>query len=177
MGGVKMSQDYTKKGVSDSELIIRARVEEIIKNRSLLAAGLGLVPAPIFNLVSVTAVQISMVQAITRLYNIEVKKSWIKNVISSVLGGLAATGSSGVLAGAFGTIPLVGTSLAILSAPALNGLTTYAIGHMFVRYFNSDDGLLKSGAKALGDWFKEGFNQGRKKLGGAIAGKTQATTI
>lgn len=152
----------------------RAKIEAIIKNRSLLAAGFGIVPIPALNLVSVTAVQIAMVQAITRLYNIEAKKSWIKNIISSVLGGVVTTGGSGVLAGGLAAAPLVGASLSVLTAPALNGFTTYAIGYMFVRYFESSDGILKTNAKALGGWFKEGFKQGREKVGGVIAGKPEA---
>jgi uncharacterized protein (DUF697 family) len=172
-----MSKEEVKIEIPKIEAETRARIEEIIKNRSLLAAGLGIVPIPVFNFVSATAVQIAMVQSITRLYNFEAKKSWIKNIISSVLGGLATTGLSGVAAGGLGAVPLVGTSLAVLSAPALNGLTTYAIGYMFVRYFESPDGILKTNFKALGGWFKEGFKEGRHKLGTTIAGKTQAATV
>jgi uncharacterized protein (DUF697 family) len=162
-----------KPGTFSFNLITRTRVEEIIKNRALLAASIGIVPVPVFNLVSATAIQISMVQSITRLYNIEVKKSWIKNIIASVLGGLTATALSGAAIKNLGAVPLVGTSLAVLSAPAMNGLTTYAIGYMFIRYFESPDGFLKANAAALGEWFKEGFKDGREKLGGVIAGKTQ----
>jgi uncharacterized protein (DUF697 family) len=131
---------------------------------------MGIVPLPLFNLVSATAIQVSMVQSITRLYNIEVKKSWIKNVIASALGGLGATVLSGAAIKSLGTAPLLGTSLAALSAPAMNGLATYAVGYMFVRYFESPDGLLKANAEALREWFQEGFKKGREKLGGAIAG-------
>jgi uncharacterized protein (DUF697 family) len=155
----------------------KSRIREIVKNRSLLAAGFGILPVPVFNFVSVTAIQLTMVQSISKLYNIDVKKSWIKNIITSVLGGLATTGLSGVAIRGLGAAPLVGTSLAVLSAPALNGLTTYAIGYMFVRYFESPEGFLKTNAKALGGWFKEGFKEGREKLGGAISGKEQSAAI
>ena len=151
----------------------RARVQEVIKNRALLAAGLGLVPIPVFNFVSATAIQVAMVQSITRLCNVEVKKSWIKNIISSVLGGIASTGLSGCTTQAVGAVPVVGTALAVISTPAVNGLTTYALGYMFLRYFESEDGFLKTNFKALGNWFKEGFSDGREKLGGAISGKQQ----
>jgi uncharacterized protein (DUF697 family) len=155
----------------------KARIQEIIKNRSLLAAGFGILPIPVFNFVSVTAIQLAMVQSISKLYNIDVKKSWIKNIIASVLGGLATTGLSGVAIRGLGTAPLVGTSLAVFSTPVLNGLTTYAIGYMFVRYFESPDGFLKTNVKALGGWFKEGFKEGREKLGGVISGKDQPAVI
>jgi len=151
----------------------RAKVQEIIKNRALLAAGLGLVPVPFFNFASATVVQIAMVQSITKLCNIEVKKSWIKNIISSVLGGFTSVGLSGLAAGTLGAAPIVGTSLAVISAPAVSGLTTYAIGYMFLRYFESEEGFLKTNFKALGNWFKEGFKEGREKLGGAISGNQQ----
>ena len=151
----------------------RAKVQEIIKNRALLAAGLGLVPVPLFNFASATAVQIAMVQSITKLCNVEVKKSWIKNIISSVLGGFTSVGLSQFAAGTLGAAPVVGASLAVISAPVVNGLTTYALGYMFLRYFESEDGFLKANFKALGNWFKEGFKEGREKLGGAISGNRQ----
>jgi uncharacterized protein (DUF697 family) len=154
-------------------LIIRASAEEIVKNRSLLAAGMGIVHLPLFNLVSVTAIQVSMVQSITRLYNIEVKKSWIKNVIASVLGGLGATALSGAAAKTLGVTPLLGTSLVALSAPAMNGLVTYAIGYMFIRYFEAQEGFLKANAGALKEWFADGFKDGREKLGDLVAGKAR----
>jgi uncharacterized protein (DUF697 family) len=168
-----MAKEEGKLEIPQIDAETKARIREIVKNRSLLAAGLGIVPVPVFNLVSATAVQIAMVQSITRLYNIEVKKSWIKNIIASVLGGITTTGLSGVAVRGLVGAPLVGASLAVLSAPALNGLTTYAIGYMFVRYFESPDGFLKTNAKALGGWFKEGFKEGREKLGGAISGQAK----
>ena len=151
----------------------RAKLQEIIKNRALLAAGLGLVPVPVFNFASTMVIQIAMVQSITKLCNVEVKKSWVKNIISSVLGSVTSTGLAQLAAGSLGNAPLIGNSLAVISAPAINGLTTYAIGHMFLRYFESEDGFLKTNFKALGNWFKECFKEGREKLGGAISGKQQ----
>jgi uncharacterized protein (DUF697 family) len=168
-----MSKEEGKIEIPQIDAATRASVQGIIKNRSLLAAGFGILPVPVFNFVSATAVQLAMVQSIARLYNIEVKKSWIKNIIASVLGGLATTGLSGVAVRGLGAVPLVGTSLAVLSAPALNGLTTYAIGYMFVRYFESPEGFFKTNVKALGRWFKEGFQEGREKLGGVISGQVK----
>jgi uncharacterized protein (DUF697 family) len=162
---------------SPCRIIIRARVEEIVKNRSLLAAGIGLVPVPVFNMVSTTAIQVSMVQSITRLYNVEAKKSWIKNVIASALGGVGAAALSGTAARSLAAFPLMGASLAALSAPAMNGLTTYAIGYMFIRYFESPAGFLKANAGALKEWFAEGFKEGREKLGCVIAGKERTNGL
>jgi len=155
-----------------SEFITRARVDEIIKKHSFLAAGLGIVPVPFFNLLSVSAVQINMVQAITRLYNVEAKKSWIKNVIASAMGGIGASGITVLASGSLATVPVISGSLVALSGPALNGLTTYATGYMFARYYESPNGFLKANAQALKEWFKEGFREGREKLGDTISGKT-----
>jgi uncharacterized protein (DUF697 family) len=155
------------------DAITSAKVEKIIKDRALLAAGMGIVPVPVLNLASVTVVQISMVQSISKLYDIEAKKSWIKNIISAVLGGITTTGGSGFLAAHIIGAPLVGASLAVLTAPALNGLITYALGYMFARYFESNEGFFKTNVKALRDWFAEGFKQGREKLGSSIAGKAE----
>ena len=165
--------DKKKEETAAIDAATRAKAEELIKARALLAAGLGIVPIPVVNFASASAVQMAMVQALTRIYNVEAKKSWIKNIISSVLGGFSTTALTGLAAGTLGAAPLVGASLAVISAPALNGLTTYALGYMFIRYFESPDGFIKANADAMVDWFKEGFKSGREKLGGAIAGKPQ----
>ena len=175
---MSMAKDELKLEAVKIDAATRKKVEDVIKARSLIAAGVGIVPILPLNLVSTTAIQISMVQSITRLYNIEAKKSWIKNVIFSVLGGVGSAGLGGLAATKLAVAPLVGTSLAVLSAPALNGLTTYAIVYMFLRYFESPDGFAKANAKALGEWFKEGFKSGREKLGDAISGKASpAATV
>jgi uncharacterized protein (DUF697 family) len=155
---------------------VPVEIEQLINKRAWLAAGLGIVPVPLFNFASTTAVQISLVQSISKYYGNEVKKSWIKNILTSVLGGLASTGGGGFLSTGLAGIPLVGLPLSVLSAPALNGITTYAVGYMFVRYFESDKGLIKANASAFGAWFKDGFKQGRTKLGTAIAGKAESAT-
>ena len=173
-----MGKDDVKNTNADGAIVkiddvTRAKIKEIIKNRSLLAAGVGLVPVPLFNLVSATVIQIAMIQSITRLCNVEVKKSWVRNIITSVLGGFTTTGLSQLAGGWLGAAPVVGNSLAVISAPAVNGLTTYAVGYMFLRYFESEDGFVKTNFKALGNWFKEGFKEGREKLGTVISGKQQ----
>ena len=154
-----------------SEFIMRARVEEIIKKHSFLAAGFGIIPVPVFNLLSVSVIQVNMVQAITRLYNVEEKKSSIKNIIAAATGGLGATGFAGISAGGLSSVPVIGGSLLAFSAPALNGFSTYAIGYMFARYYESPDGFAKTNARALTEWLKEGFREGREKLGEAVSGK------
>ncbi|MDR0376915.1 MAG: DUF3723 domain-containing protein [Spirochaetaceae bacterium] len=157
-------------------------LKQIIKNRALLAAGLGFMPVPGLNLISTTAIQISMVQSIASLckeefksnpdmYTLKTDKYWIKNIITSVLGGLAGSGGSGVLAKGLLNVPLVGLPLAALTGPALHGITTYAVGHMFFCYFDSGDGFLKANTDAFAQWFEEGIKEAREKLGDFIAGK------
>jgi uncharacterized protein (DUF697 family) len=162
-------------------------IEQIIKNRALLAAGLGLMPVPGLNLISTTAIQISMVQSIASsckktlhekgIYAVKMDKYWIKNIITSVLGGLAGTGGSGVLVKGLLNVPLAGLSLAALTGPALHGITTYAVGHMFFRYFDSpfdsSKGFVRINADAFANWFEEGIKEARKKLGNFVAGKQE----
>jgi uncharacterized protein (DUF697 family) len=151
-------------------------IEQLIKKRALLAAGLGIVPVPLVSFASATAIQLSLVQAISKRYGNEVKKSWVKNILTSVLGGVASTSGGTLLAGSLAGFPVVGLSLSVLSTPALSGLTTYAVGYMFVRYFESDKGLIRANAEAFATWFKEGFKSAREKVGDTISGKPATTS-
>jgi uncharacterized protein (DUF697 family) len=161
---------------------LRAQFKQIIKSKSLLAAGLGLIPIPGFNLVSSTAIQISMVQSMIGAYDnshrhngkpvMLMDKHWIKTIITSVLGGLVGVGGTGILAKGLLNVPLAGFSLAALTGPGIHGITTYAIGHMFICFFDSQESA-KANAGVFFTWFMEGIGEACKEIGHVVTGKQE----
>lgn len=146
-------------------------VGSIIKNRVYASMAAGVVPVPFFNFAAESAIQIEMVRAVAKAYGVTFKESWVKNIISSVVGGAASTMISKPLSEAFLIgVPVVGLPLAVLTQPAMNGITTYAIGHMFARHFAAGGNLEDADSEGMTKRFKDGVKEARQWVGERIAG-------
>lgn len=153
-------------------------VRAIIRKNVYLAMGVGVVTLPYISALADLLVQVKMVRELCKVYNVEYKESWVKNIISSVVGGLATTAIKPTLERAALGLPVVGLPLAVATLPALNGMTTYAIGRMFAQHFHTGGGLINCGVKELTDSFSSAFQSSREWIGGIISGngsKSQAT--
>lgn len=107
--------------------------EKAIKNHALYAAGGGLIPIPVLDFITVTGVQIDLVQNLCDIYNINFYRNQGKSVISALVGtSLASIGSSLIKA-----IPGVGSLLGGFSMSVLSGASTYAIGQVFATHFEN----------------------------------------
>ena len=113
----------------------RVEANDIIKRDTLYAAGLGLVPVPIVDVLSIATIQIWMIRDIAKIYNIPFKRHMVKSFIGSLIGN---TGAISLVK----FIPGVGSILGGASV-ALGGATaTYALGQLFTEHFYQGGTLL-----------------------------------
>lgn len=131
----------------------------------------GVVPIPFFNFGVMTGTQVALLHSIAREYGFNYSDDAIKNVIATVaapaVSGITAAG----IARAAAVIPVIGVPIAVLSRPAVNGIITYALGHMFNRYhLENRKGYLLSNMQAL----TEHFNSSLHKLTGLGKGAAKA---
>jgi len=68
----------------------RVEANDIIKRDTLYAAGLGLVPVPIVDVLSIATIQIWMIRDIAKIYNIPFKRHMVKSFIGSLIGNTGA---------------------------------------------------------------------------------------
>lgn len=125
----------------------RAKASELIKNHVGFSLGAALIPMPGADLLAVSAVQLNMLRALAKTYDLGFMDTLGKNIISAVAGGsVARLGASLVKA-----IPGVGTIVGELSMPALSGASTYALGRVVASHFHNggtlDDFDLKKARK------------------------------
>ncbi len=98
--------------------------EEAIRSHVVWAAGAGLMPLPLVDLVGVTAIQIGLLKNLARIYEVDYTGAQGKAFVSALTGStLAKIGSSAVKA-----LPGIGALLGGLSMSALSGASTFAIG-------------------------------------------------
>lgn len=146
-------------------------VEKAIRTSVYAAMGMGVVPVPWFNFATVTGIQLNMVRQLSNLYGVPFKEGVAKKIIASVVGAGAGVLSTPFVESVLIGLPLVGLPLAIGTKPIMNGLSTYAVGRMFVTYFERGGNFLSANIDAMGEDFKAAYKTSREWLGNVIGGK------
>jgi uncharacterized protein (DUF697 family) len=122
----------------------RDAANNIISKYTLYAAGAGLVPIPVVDLAALAAVNLAMIQDITKHYGADFSEQWGKSTVAALLGGLTASsvaksrGAMHVLR----VIPIVGQALASVSMSIYGAAATYAVGRVFVAHFEGGGTML-----------------------------------
>lgn len=111
------------------------QAKNIIKRHTLYAAGLGFIPIPVVDALSITGIQIWMIRDIAKVYEIPFKRHLVKSFIGTVVGNLGAVGVVKFIPG-LGSV-LGGATVSVGAATA-----TYALGQLFMEHFNQGGTLL-----------------------------------
>jgi uncharacterized protein (DUF697 family) len=99
------------------------RADELIQNHVAGAAAAAAIPLPLIDLVAVTAVQLSLVRRLGRLYGAEVGVDAAGAVGVGLFGALLPR----VAASALKILPGIGTIGGAVAQSALSGATTWAL--------------------------------------------------
>jgi uncharacterized protein (DUF697 family) len=148
------------------QIILLDKTRRKIKTRLLIienvfwAIGAGAIPIPIFDLFFVTAIQLKLISDLSLEYNVKFSKNRGKAIIASLTAGT----STGLLANHFvkSIFKIHATPVAILSLAIFGGATTYAIGQVFVRHFESGGTLLNFDSTKYKEYFAQQFKEGKK---------------
>lgn len=143
----------------------KAAAERIVLTSTMLGAGAGALPVPIWDAVAVTGVQLKMLADISSVYGIPFVENLGKSAVASLVGGLApgmlAHGTFGIF---FKTLPGIGSLIGAAALPVLAGGCTYAVGQVFIRHYESGGTLLTFNAKDFQASFTEEVKAGMKKV-------------
>ncbi len=151
------------------------KADSIVRHSVYAAMGLGIVPLPLFNFAAVTADNLIMTRKLAGLYGVEFKEGIAKKIIASVAGAGAGTLAAPLVESLVSGIPLIGLPLTIGTKPALNGMTTYAIGRMFITHFENGGTFIGANIDAMKKSFKNAFDNSREWLGNTIKGSAEKT--
>lgn len=135
-----------------------ASANSIIKNHMMWSMGAGLIPVPIADVFAVSAIQLDMVRQLCNLYEINYKETEGKAVISSITGSLMArVGARGIK-----LIPGVGSVIGGVTLAVLSGASTYALGEVFKKHFDTGGTFLDFDPSRLRKMYDEMFEKGKK---------------
>lgn len=132
----------------------KKKAQKIIQQRTLFAAGAGLIPIPIVDEAAILGVQLVMLKDIAKTYNIEFKQEVVKSLVGSILGNVGTVGLIKFIPG-LGSF-LGGAAVAVAGAAA-----TYAVGKVFMQHFSQGGTLLDFDPISSRAYFKEEFEKGQ----------------
>ena len=131
----------------------------VVKNHMIWSMGAGFIPIPVADFLAIGAIQVDMVRQLCKLYGLSFKESEGKALVSALTSsGLAKIAARAVikLIPGFGQI-VGGVTLAIFS-----GASTYALGEVFKRHFETGGTILDFDAEGLKKMYDEKFEKGRE---------------
>lgn len=130
----------------------------IIKNHMIWSMGAGFIPVPIADFFAVSAIQLDMIRQLSKVYDINFKETEGKAIITSLTGsGLARLGARAIK-----VIPGVGSILGGVTLAVLSGGSTYALGEVFKKHFETGGTFLDFDPQRLKKFYDEKFEKGKQ---------------
>ncbi|MEE9438149.1 MAG: DUF697 domain-containing protein [Saprospiraceae bacterium] len=129
----------------------------VIKNHMIWSMGAGFIPVPIADLFAVSAIQLDMIRQMCKIYDIDFKETEGKAVITTLTGSsLARLGARAIK-----FIPGVGSILGGVTMAILSGGSTYALGEVFKKHFETGGTFLDFDPSRLKKYYNEKFEKGK----------------
>jgi uncharacterized protein (DUF697 family) len=154
----------------ETVLVAESDVDQIVRRHVYGAMALGLVPVPIIDVVGLTALQLNLVNSLSKAYGVNFQANLVKPIIGSLVGGVLPVAVTPIFASLIKAIPVIGYTAGAASLSLLGGAATYAIGRVFSKHFASGGTIHTFDAEAAKAAFKEEFESGKK-----VAGSLSAT--
>jgi uncharacterized protein (DUF697 family) len=115
---------------------------KLVDRYAMWSGAAGLIPIPLVDIATVAGVQLQMVRRLSQVYGVPFSDNRGKSIIASLAGSMIPATSGMGAASVLKSIPVIGSSIAALTMPALSAGATYAIGKVFVQHFSSGGTLL-----------------------------------
>ncbi len=131
---------------------------KIIKNHIIWSMGVGFIPVPIADLLAVGAVQLDMIRQLSKLYGIDFKQLEGKAIVSS----LTSSGAARLGSRALKFIPGIGSILGGVTMSILSGASTFALGEVFKKHFETGGTFLDFDTERLKKYYNEKFEKGKE---------------
>jgi uncharacterized protein (DUF697 family) len=147
--------------------------QNTIKNHTITAMGIGILPVPGLDLAALTGVQLNLLRKLGDLYGLKLTDEVGKKLLASLLSGYLPLAIAAPAASVLKFIPGVGIAAGVLAQSTLAGATTYAIGKLFLEHFESGGNFLNF--KATGQKLRQKIAEGKDFVKQQTQSRTAST--
>ena len=159
-----MTQTVQDERTSDREamdLERSKRADRIIHSHTLWSMGAGMIPVPMFDILAVSAIQVDMLKQLAEAYESDFTENIGKTFVTALTGGtFARIGASFIKA-----VPGVGTLVGGASMSVLSGASTYAIGQVAKRHYETEGNLVDIDLSSARKSYDEALERGKRVVG------------
>jgi uncharacterized protein (DUF697 family) len=143
--------------------------DRIVRQNMLWAAGGGLIPVPMLDIVAITAVELKMLKELAVLYDVPFREDQVKSILVSLMAGLGASALGAVISvSLLKSVPILGAVSGYIAVPGAAAAFTYAVGKVFLQHFASGGTFLDFEPKKVREHFARQFEEGK-----VVAAKTK----
>jgi uncharacterized protein (DUF697 family) len=119
----------------------RSRANTIVERHAVYSGFGGIIPIPVANIATITAIIVRMVKALSSLYGVPFQRDRARAIVIGLMGGTMPTGlavaTSSTLVYIIPASGVIGLAVSSLAAVAC----TRSIGRIFVEHFESGETL------------------------------------
>ncbi len=159
-----MTQTAQEETTSDDGVLARERsdrADRIIRTHTLWGMGAGLIPVPMFDVLAVSAIQIDMLKQLAEAYDSDFTENLGKTFVTALTGGtFARVGASLIKA-----VPGVGTLVGGASMSVLSGASTYAVGQVAKRHYETGGNLVDIDLNSARKTYDDALERGKRVVG------------
>jgi uncharacterized protein (DUF697 family) len=122
------------------------QASQLVDRFSVWSGAAGLIPVPLVDLAAVAGVQLQMLRKLSEIYEVPFSDNRGKSIIASLAGAIIPASTATTTIMTFGSlikgIPLIGSTIGILTMPVYAAAATFVIGKVFMKHFGSGGTLL-----------------------------------
>ena len=133
--------------------------DTIIRNHVVWAMGAGFIPVLIADIFAVSALQLDMIRQLCKAYDVDFQQTQGKAIVTSLTSSTLARVSAGSLVK---LVPGLGSILGGVTISVFAGASTYALGEVFKKHFESGGTILDFDPARLKKMYQEKFEKGKK---------------
>ncbi len=135
------------------------QADNIIRNHIIWSMGAGMIPVLVADIFAVSALQLDMIRQLCKVYEIDFQETQGKAIVTSLTSSTLARVGAGSLVK---LIPGIGSLLGGVTVSGFAGASTYALGEVFKKHFNSGGTILDFDPGRLKKYYQEKFEKGKK---------------
>jgi len=154
--------DTSESNLSTVALALRkAEAENIVKNNIITSMASGLIPVPLFDIISLINIQFHMIQTLAEHYEVPVdniSRSLVTSLITGSIPVASMLGAGSLLK----SIPGIGSLAGSGSVSVISGAMSYAVGQVFIRHFEQGGNLKDFNPESAKDYFGEQYKAGKE---------------
>lgn len=143
-----------------SSALRQTEAQSIVKNNVISSMASGLIPVPLFDIITLTNIQFHMIQSLAEHYDVPVDNI-NRSLIASLISGTLPVASMLALGSIIKSVPGIGSLAGSGSVLILSGATSYAVGQVFIKHFEEGGTLQDFNPSTAKKYFSDEFKKGK----------------